>query len=108
MPIIAWHGLDRMTREEHLARWGGLATDAAACTVLDDQPARAVELLEQGRSVLWNQTLNMQGDLDRLAATAPPLAARLNDIRRALDTPAPGAPSGIMVGPAREGGGGAS
>jgi hypothetical protein len=93
LPVLAFHGLDRATREEHLAQWPGLAADAAACAVLDDRPEVAVELLEQGRSVLWTQALNLRTDLTRLADTAPGLAQRLTSIRQVLDTPMPEAAS---------------
>ena len=89
LPAVAWHGLDRATREEQLAQWAGLAADAAACAVLDGRPELAVELLEQGRSVLWSQALNLRSDLTRLAEQAPDLAARLDSIRAILDSPLP-------------------
>lgn len=92
LPTLAWHGLDRAAREEQLARWAGLAADAAACAVLDGHPERAVELLEQGRSVLWTQALNLRSDLAGLAERHPDLAARLRGIRKILDTPTPDAP----------------
>jgi hypothetical protein len=93
LPQVAWHGLNRVTREEHLAQWAGLAADAAACAVLDGRPELAVELLEQGRSVLWTQALNLRGDLSRLAEQAPELAGRLVSIQKVLDTPVPDTPS---------------
>jgi hypothetical protein len=83
----AWHGLDRATRQEQLARWGGLAADAAAAAILNGRSELAVELLEQGRSVLWTQALNMRSDLTALADRAPALAKRLDDIRAILDKP---------------------
>ena len=89
LPVVAWHGLDRATRIEHLARWTGLAADAAASALLDRRPELAIEQLEQGRSVLWSQLLNMRGDLAELDGKAPGLAARLDDIRTALDSPMP-------------------
>jgi tetratricopeptide (TPR) repeat protein len=85
----AWHGLDRATREEQLARWSGLAAEAAAAAVLDGHPERAIELLEQGRSVIWAQALNLRGDLARLAEKDPHLAERLDGIRKILDSPMP-------------------
>jgi hypothetical protein len=48
-----------------------------------------VELLEQGRSVLWTQALNLRSDLTRLAEKAPELARRLENIRTILDSPVP-------------------
>ncbi len=89
LPTTAWHGLDRATREEHLAQWAGLAADAAACAILDTRPGLAVELLEQGRSVLWTQSLNLRSDLSLLADKAPGLAERLDSIRVILDSPVP-------------------
>ena len=90
LQTVAWHGLDRATREDHLREWAGLAADGAACAVLDARPGLAVELLEQGRSVLWTQALNLRGDLTRLATEHPALAARLDGIRKILDAPMPG------------------
>ena len=89
LPTVVWHGLDRATREEQLTQWAGLASDAAACAVLDGRHDLAVELLEQGRLVLWTQALNLRGDLTRLAEKAPDLARRLESIRAFLDTPVP-------------------
>jgi hypothetical protein len=89
LPLTAWHGLPRASREEHLAKWSGLASDAAACTIRAGHPERAVELLEAGRSVLWAQILNLRADLTDLAEREPDLAARLDRIRTQLDTPLP-------------------
>ena len=89
LPAVAWHGMDRPVREEQLTHWAGLAADAAACATQAGHPERAVELLEQGRSVLWTQALNLRSDLTRLADVAPELAGRLDGIRMVLDSPEP-------------------
>jgi hypothetical protein len=81
---VAWHGLERGVRESHLARWRGLAEDAAACA-LHASPQHAVELLEQGRTVLWTQRLHHRTDLRRLNQTVPAVANRLGEIRAELD-----------------------
>jgi tetratricopeptide (TPR) repeat protein len=88
LPLVAWHGLDRRDLDRLLASWPGLARDAAACAVRAGRPELAVELLEQGRSVIWNQTLRLRTDLEDLAAEHPALAARLEAARRILDAPA--------------------
>jgi hypothetical protein len=93
----AWHGLDRATREEQLARWSGLAAEAATAAVLDGHPERAIELLEQGRSVIWTQALNLRGDLARLAEKDPQLAERLDGIRKVLDSPLPTSAAAMAV-----------
>ncbi len=95
LPTAAWHGLDRATRERQLGQWAGLAADAGACSVLDRHPGRAVELLEQGRSVLWNQGLNLRGDLTQLSSEHPDMARRLDHLRTILDTPTPRYPPGV-------------
>jgi tetratricopeptide (TPR) repeat protein len=89
LPQAAWHGLDRATQEYQLADWADLVTDAAAGAASAGQPHRAVELLEQGRSVLWNQVLNLRSDLTGLRARAPELAGALDTVRRQLDQPMP-------------------
>ncbi|MBV9011117.1 MAG: CHAT domain-containing protein [Pseudonocardiales bacterium] len=86
LPLLAWLGLPRATRERHLAEWSGLAADAAACAIRAGHPQRAVELLEASRSMLWAQTLNLRTDLSDLAQLAPDLATRLDQIRAQLDT----------------------
>jgi hypothetical protein len=88
LPLVAWHGLDQATREHHLREWAGLASDAAAAAVTAGQLARAVELLEAGRSILWTQALHLREDLAALQAQAPRLAAQLEASRLVLDTPA--------------------
>lgn len=84
LPMLASRGLDRKDREQRLVGLADLTTDAAAYAIEAGQPEQAVELLEQGRSVLWNQILQSQVDLESLRAAAPELAARLDDTRHRL------------------------
>jgi tetratricopeptide (TPR) repeat protein len=88
LPLVAWHGLDQPTREHHLRESTGLACDAAAAAIAAGQPARAVELLEAGRSVLWTQALHLREDLAVLRERAPDLAAALEASRAVLNTAA--------------------
>jgi hypothetical protein len=105
LSAAAWHGLDQPTREHHLRTWGGLASDAAAAAIAADQGARAVELLEAGRSMLWRQALSLRQDLDALRKDAPGLAAALDAARAVLNTPAgPGTPAGLADDPDTAGG----
>jgi hypothetical protein len=85
--LLAWLGLDRTVREERLADAGGLVTDAAAWAIETGELETAVELLEQGRSVLWSQSLQLRTDLTRLQAAHGGLAARLDGVRVALQQP---------------------
>ena len=84
---MAWHGPGRAVRQRQVEEWAGLAPDAAAAAVMVGRPDAAVELLEQGRSLLWTQALMLRSDLSRLAEIAPDLAERLDSIRVALASP---------------------
>jgi hypothetical protein len=94
LPLLAWLGTGRSSRERLLAKWGGLAEAAAACAIAAGQPDRAAELLEQGRGVLWSQMLETRTDLAALRQEHPGLAARLDSLRAVLDRPDAGPASG--------------
>lgn len=93
LPLVAWHGLDRRSQEAQLGRWSLIVTTAAAQAISLDRLPRSVELLEQGRNVLWAHQLGRRADLKDLRAVAPDLADRMDAVRRALDA---------MTGSARE------
>jgi tetratricopeptide (TPR) repeat protein len=103
LPVLAWRGLDRSVQERRLTEAAGVGSDAAAWALTAGQPRRAVELLEQGRQVLWSQAVQTRGDLSALAAVAPDLAVLLDETRRALEAGAvghldlPGGPAGIRL-----------
>jgi tetratricopeptide (TPR) repeat protein len=85
LPLMAWHGLGWNARLEYLARLAGIAGDAAACAISAGHLEHAVELLDNGRSILWSQVLSLRSDLDRLRLEYPALANRLDNIRAILD-----------------------
>ncbi|GAA2996070.1 CHAT domain-containing protein [Actinokineospora diospyrosa] len=89
LPVLAWRGLDQSARERHLWHWSGLASDACALALRAGDPRRAVEVLEQGRSVTWNQVTQTRADLTAARAAAPALVDRLDELRAALDAPEP-------------------
>ncbi|MFG2340893.1 hypothetical protein [Streptomyces yangpuensis] len=85
LPLIAWRGLARSDREHGLMRQAPVATDAAASGLAIGDAERALRHLEQARTVLWNQHLDLRGRTDSLRAVAPRLAQSLDTVRRALD-----------------------
>lgn len=85
LPLLSWRGLQRNDQLHQLGRWSDLTSDGGACALTADQRHRAMELLEQGRTVLWTQTLETRTDLSRLAEAAPVLADRMKQIRIMLD-----------------------
>jgi len=89
LPIAAWRGADRAGQEQPLRDTRWLAAEAAACALNLGDPAGAVDLLERGRTVLWNQRLEAAADLHELRILAPDLADRLDAARAVLDTDNP-------------------
>ncbi|MGW0781256.1 CHAT domain-containing protein [Streptomyces sp. NPDC002913] len=87
LPLLAWRGLDRSTREELLALSSGLGPEAAASAIAAGRPEQAVELLEQGRSLLWGQLLDTRTDLTALREAHPAMASRLARLAADLDRP---------------------
>ncbi|MFB6565626.1 CHAT domain-containing protein [Streptomyces noursei] len=95
LPQAVPHQLHGSESETQLARHGrGLAADAAAAVLQaggPDAPARALEILEQGRGILLARTLGLHGEEEALRDAAPALADRLAALRAALDTAPTGA-----------------
>jgi tetratricopeptide (TPR) repeat protein len=80
------HRLHRSDHEKLLVRLAGIATDASAACINDDNNCRAVECLESGRGVLLAKTLHDDralGDLHRRDAA---LAIRIRQLQELLVT----------------------
>jgi hypothetical protein len=58
-------------------RAGKIVRDAAAAAISSGQPAKAVQWLEQGRSIIWGQLLNLRSPVDMLKSSYPELANKL-------------------------------
>ncbi|MFJ9616243.1 CHAT domain-containing protein [Streptomyces noursei] len=90
LPQTVPHPLHGSEPESQQARHGqGLAADAAAAVLRaggPDAPARALELLEQGRGILLTRALGLHGEEEALRDAAPQLADRLAKLRTALTT----------------------
>ncbi|QRV90313.1 aromatic di-alanine and TPR containing protein [Ceratobasidium sp. AG-Ba] len=63
-----------------------LAAEAAAWAISADLYSLALEWLEQGRSVVWGQTLQLRMPVQDLALADPKLAQKLQDMACWLDT----------------------
>jgi hypothetical protein len=61
-----------------------LACNAAACAIRCGQLGKAVELLEEGRSIFWSGALQLCTPLDELLHVAPELLHKLQNISRTL------------------------
>jgi hypothetical protein len=103
---VAPRQLRRSDRQFAIARFAGLAGDAAAQALAGpgaahDKAARALRLLEAGRAVLLSQALATRDDLTELRQVHPGLAARFEEVRDRLDqdTDAPGTLNDSAVSP---------
>ncbi|WP_328764340.1 CHAT domain-containing protein [Streptomyces sp. NBC_00272] len=86
MPDVAWRGIAHHDQRRVLSEWPELAVDAAAVSLMAGQPEQAVELLEQGRTVMWSQILDLRtASLSKIEQSDPELYSRLNEVRRQLD-----------------------
>jgi hypothetical protein len=89
LPLLAWRGLRRSSQERWLTTRPTLPPLAAAYLTESRRASAAVEILELGRSVMWNHLLDLRVDLDALSQVDAELARRLDSVRAQLDTPAP-------------------
>lgn len=60
MPLVAWLGLPIADRHQHLVKIGKIAREAAAAAISVGQFDQALEWLEQGRSIVWTQILQLR------------------------------------------------
>ena len=84
LPQTAWHGLDRLSREDHLARAQGVGREAAAAALANGLPADATALIELGRALLWERALDTSVHLAHLHDEHPAQAVRLAELRELL------------------------
>lgn len=89
LPLVASRAIERRSQEQRLQSVVDVAGDAAACALSAGHADRAVELLEQGRNVIWNQTLDAHDDFADLRADHGDLADRLRAISLALSDTLP-------------------
>ncbi|MFJ9682024.1 CHAT domain-containing protein [Streptomyces sp. NPDC101194] len=85
LPSLVSSARERTAQEDELTAWSGLSAEAASCAVAAGDPERAVELLEQGRSVLWAQLLDLRDGLDTLDSVDRELADRLTRLESELN-----------------------
>jgi CHAT domain-containing protein/tetratricopeptide (TPR) repeat protein len=94
LPQVAWIGLNAIAQLKELS--SGIQTlgcNAAACMIALAQAehhnrqrhlGRALELLDQGRSILWSQTSNFKQDLEDLRGVDSDLASDLDNVGKFL------------------------
>ncbi|KAG9119637.1 hypothetical protein FRC07_005261, partial [Ceratobasidium sp. 392] len=83
---VVWLGTTMHQRYEYLAKEvKDLVAYAAAAAISQKQCELAIEWLEQGRSVVWAQLLQLRTPLDDLSAVAPDLVSQLKKVANDLE-----------------------
>ncbi|THV01704.1 hypothetical protein K435DRAFT_654808, partial [Dendrothele bispora CBS 962.96] len=85
LPQVAWLGRSVQRRWEELSEIGDLVNSAASVAVAADDLTQAVEWLEEGRSIIWGQFLQLRSPLDKLHEQHPHLAHALEDVSHELN-----------------------
>jgi hypothetical protein len=85
LPRVVWLGQTISQRHETLALIGGIGNEAAAAATQSGMFEAALEWLEQGRSIVWGQVLNLRTPLDDLRVVQPKLADDLARVSKELD-----------------------
>ncbi|CUA75835.1 Syntaxin-binding protein 5 [Rhizoctonia solani] len=86
VPQLVWLGMNIKERysQEVTQAIGRMALEAAAVAITLEKYEMALEWLEQGRSVVWSQTLQLRTPLDELALVDASLATELKSVAREL------------------------
>ena len=85
LPQLAWLGLSISDRHHQLVKAGAVVRDAVASAIAAEQYDTAIEWLEQGRSIVWGQLLQLRNPVDDLKDKHPDLATKLQHISRLLE-----------------------
>jgi hypothetical protein len=87
LPKVAWLGLDTHSHQARLKleKLEDLGCLAATCAIHLGCLEEAVELLDLGRSVFWQQAGSLRSDLETLKDSEPELATELQRVGHQLD-----------------------
>ncbi|KAJ7851751.1 CHAT domain-containing protein [Mycena leptocephala] len=86
LPELAWLGLSITDRHHQLLQAGQVVRDAASAAIVEHDYEKAVEWLDQGRSIIWGQLLTLRTPVDDLRNSHPDLATELVSLSTSLET----------------------
>jgi hypothetical protein len=86
IPRVAWLGQTISQRHRAVQSIAGIGNEAAAAAIAFGKFDTALEWLEQARSIVWGQLLNLRTPVDELHNVRPDLALDLVRISRELDS----------------------
>ncbi|KAG9084924.1 hypothetical protein FRC06_003832, partial [Ceratobasidium sp. 370] len=85
LPRIIWLGVTVQKRYESILSIGDIAVEAAAAAIRFRELDLALEWLEERRSIVWQQLMNLRAPFNDLRAVDQALADRLEAVARHLD-----------------------
>ncbi|KDQ63430.1 hypothetical protein JAAARDRAFT_695220 [Jaapia argillacea MUCL 33604] len=83
--FLAWIGHSLQHQFEQLRNLPTAVADATAIAIQHQDYQKAVEWLEQGRSIIWKQMLQIRQSFDTLEDTYPELGQKLHHVARKLE-----------------------
>ncbi|KIM79026.1 hypothetical protein PILCRDRAFT_574232 [Piloderma croceum F 1598] len=86
LPRVAWLGQTISDQHKQLLSIGGIGNEAAAAAIALGQQETAIEWLEQARSVVWGQLLNLRTPVDELRDADFELANELERVSKDLES----------------------
>ncbi|KAH7322203.1 TPR-like protein [Rhizoctonia solani] len=89
IPHVIWLGVPVGQRYKDVSLVGRLALNSAAAAIQAQNYPLAIEWLEQGRSIVWGQMLQLRAPFDELSAMNPTLSNELQILASQLRMGAP-------------------
>ncbi|KAK7472166.1 hypothetical protein VKT23_000288 [Stygiomarasmius scandens] len=101
IPRFVWLGIDVSERYNAVVSAGDAVHEAVGSCIQLQKYEIAVEWMEQGRCIVWDQILRLRNPLDDIAASQPEIARELKEVSLQLEaagigqslSPVPGDPS---------------
>lgn len=85
VPQLVWLGSTVNRRFSDLAIVGTTSLEAASCAISLKSYDNALEWLEEGHSIIWNQILQLRTSFEDLRAANPSIAGRMTQVGRELE-----------------------
>ncbi|KAJ7609460.1 CHAT domain-containing protein [Roridomyces roridus] len=82
---LAWVGLPITDRHDHIKKAGVFVRSAVTAAIVAGKLEQAVEWMEEGRSIIWSQLLNLRSPVDDLRLKHPTLADELLSLSAQLE-----------------------
>jgi hypothetical protein len=85
LPTMAWLGLSIADRQHFLQKVGPIVEEAVSATIKADQCETAIEWMDQGHFIIWEQLLQLHTPVDDLRQCHPDIADRFTMLSKELE-----------------------